>query len=84
MSNYDDQANCPSCSTHTKYSELKNLADYDCGPACIDRNNSERSVMDKMMYDHFVLGKPLNVPLYDSNGKKPEPTAQRVIGSFPW
>lgn len=63
MSNYHykDQSGCTNCLSDNMYVPLKKVNDFGCGPKCIDRFNDERSVKDKMYYDHFVLNKPWNL-----------------------
>lgn len=70
MSNYhyDDRSSCSSCVTNTVYSSLKETNNHGCGPKCMMRFNDERSVKDKMYYQHFVLNKPLRLnPINESN-----------------
>lgn len=59
MSN-SDQSVCQTCFTKNSYAKLSETATNHCGPKCMDRFNTERSVKDQMYYDHFVLNKPWN------------------------
>ena len=54
--------------SRTKYSDLQNTNNFNCGPSCLNRFNSERSNKDMMYYNCFVLNKPPTVP----NGTKLE------------
>lgn len=63
MSNYhyNDQSGCSNCQTNPSYAPLKDVNNQGCAPKCIDRLNTERSVMDRMYFNHFVLNKPWNI-----------------------
>lgn len=60
MSNYhyNDQSGCGSCSLKSGYRTLGQTCATNKLPDCMDRENSERSVKDKMYYDFYVLNKP--------------------------
>lgn len=62
MSNYHygDQT-CSSCLKLQSYSDLKNTVDYSCDNYCSCRFTNERSDKDKLYFDFFVLGKPMNL-----------------------
>lgn len=64
MSNfhYNDQSGCPSCATRNDYSSLANTTNYSCDQKCSCRFSNERSTRDKLNYDWYVLGKPMNLP----------------------
>ena len=44
--------------SRTKYSDLQNTNNFDCGPSCLNRFNSERSNKDIWYYNLFVLNEP--------------------------
>lgn len=71
MSNYhyDDRSSCGNCLQTIDYLPLKGTTYNECGPSCIDRNNKERSVKDKMYFDHFVLGQPWNLQPYRASNE---------------
>jgi hypothetical protein len=58
MSHYDDQSKCTTCSSNG-FVPLDEAAKYRCGPACTSKYLTERSTMDQMAYDYYVLGKPV-------------------------
>lgn len=66
---YNDQAmgSCNNGCTRSLYFQLKDTTHTDCGPSCLCRFNRERSEKDKILYQHFVQGKPFAKLL----GKKP-------------
>lgn len=72
MSNmYSDSSPCTSCMQKGSYSSLANTTSTSCLPSCLNRFNEGRSVKDKMYYDLFVLGKPVNIgPLEKPDIKK--------------
>lgn len=59
--NYQDQGGCPGCNNRAIYSSLEDTTHYDCDQHCLCRNTSDRSTKDKMYYDYYVLGKPINL-----------------------
>jgi hypothetical protein len=61
---------CPSCVNESIYYPLKETDRYSCDQPCLCRFNQGRSVKDKMLYDWFVLNKPMNIP---KNGNLPPP-----------
>jgi len=64
--NYGDQGGCRTCASRTDYSDLENTTHYDCDQHCSCRNTTERSDKDKMYYNYFVLGKPMNLQPWNS------------------
>lgn len=52
-----DRENSSPCSYHT----LQDINKISKLPACLDRGNKERSEKDKLYYNFFVLGKPMNL-----------------------
>lgn len=56
MSHYNDQSGCNTCSSNG-FVPLDEAAKYRCGPACTSKYLTERSTMDQMAYDYYVLGK---------------------------
>lgn len=56
MSHYNDQGGCDNCSANG-FVPLQEASKYNCGPSCTSRYLTERSTMDKMAYDFYVLGK---------------------------
>lgn len=71
MSNYhySDLGSCASCATKADYTPLQDTTHYDCDQYCLCRNTSERSDKDKMYYNFFVMGKPMN--LQPVQGERP-------------
>jgi hypothetical protein len=79
MSHYDDNSGgsggCGTCSANG-FVPLKQASTYNCGPACTGRYLTERSTMDQMAYDFYVLGKPIgpfqniDVEKYKSSGRR--------------
>jgi hypothetical protein len=58
MSNYYNDQYKPN---QYRYSDLKHVDDYSCNHECTCRDSSERSDRDKMNYNFYVLGKPMNL-----------------------
>lgn len=56
-----DQNPCPSCLHGSQYSTLENTTNYSCDIPCLCRFDEGRSTKDKMYFDFFVLGKPLDL-----------------------
>jgi len=65
MSNYhyNDQRNRPNCLQDGSYSTLEGTQTYNCDIPCLCRFSDERSDMDKIYYDWFVLNKPMVLPV---------------------
>lgn len=71
MSNYENQG-CSNCIKSQAYSPLDKTADYSCDYQCSCRYTNERSDKDKLYFNFYVLGKPMN--LVTENYKKNIPT----------
>lgn len=54
---------CSNCLSNQSYSSLSNVSDYSCNQQCSCRYTNERSDKDKMYFNFFVLGKPMNLQI---------------------
>lgn len=59
--NYNDQVGCCNGFGGCNYHSLADMNVTRQLPACLNRGNRERSEKDKMYYDFYVLGKPVNI-----------------------
>lgn len=60
---YTENSGCNGCLSNGSYSDLADTTNYTCDQPCLCRFSDERSVKDRIMYDWFVLNKPMNLPL---------------------
>lgn len=67
--NYNDQMGkgCGNGCTTTLYNTLEETVSGPCKPSCICRNNKERSSKDKMDYNFYVKGQPMNLKPFQNN-----------------
>lgn len=62
MNYYEGNQSCQGCLTKGKYTDLKNITNYECDNYCSCRFTNERSTKDRLYYDWFVLNKPMIIP----------------------
>lgn len=72
MSNSYERKNVSDCENGGNYSSLENTTRYSCDLPCLCRFSDERSDMDKMYYDWFVMKKPIALPPPGVNLPQPE------------
>lgn len=59
--NYNEHTSCQDCFSKTKFTPLKDTANYDCDQPCLCRYTGERSDKDRMMMAFYNQGKVPNL-----------------------